>query len=359
MSVLPQRHIAGRQAHLRLVLAIALTLFAFFGCTRDKTTPEPANTAAAPQPPALKAVTLRLKWLYATYFGGPIVAEAKGFFKPMGLSVTVKPGGMQLDPIKLVAMGSDTFGVAGADSILLAREQGIPVVAIAAQEPKSAACFYSLKSSGIKKAEDFAGKKVGMFIGNDTETVYKALMRKLGIDRKKITEVPAPWDLRPLLESKLDVYPGYSYDQSMTLSRQKVDFNIIDPHEYGIVFLGNVYFTTEARIKEDPGLVQGFVSGTIKGWEYAFANLDESVGIVTAQDKSLKKDEQQYYLEACKPFVAPEGRKIGGMTEEDWRRTYEIMRQEDVIKKDLDWRQAYNSAYVDAYYAKPGAAEPR
>ena len=342
---------------LSALLAVAmLALLYTAGCGKTESAPPAQNLGETKLPTtpgkALRDVSLRLKWLYATYFGGPVVAQDKGFFKEYGFNLDVKPGGMQLDPVKLVASGSNTFGVIGADGLLLARAQGIPVVAIAAQEPVSAACFYTLKSSGITQPSQFAGKKVGMFFGNDTETVYKALMRKLRIDRSTISESPAPWDLKPLLEGQLDVYPGYSYDQSMPLTQEGIAFNIIDPHQYGIVFLGNIYFTTEKLIKEDPKLVQGFVSGTIKGWRYAFANADEAVAIVMGHDDTLKKDEQAYYLKACKPFVWPEGREIGVMTDDDWQRTCAILREEGVLKEDLDVKKAFTTEFVDAYYAE-------
>jgi len=340
----------GRKAHLFVaVLAVVILIPIWLvGCGHDSSSTSVRDEPS--QEKELREASLRLKWLYATYFGGPVVAEEKGFFKDAGFTLEVKPGGMQLDPVKLVVSGSDTFGIIGADGLLLARAQGIPVVAIAAQEPESAACFFTLKSSGITEPSQFSGKTVGMFFGNDTETVYKALMRKAGVDRSTIKEVPAPWDVRPLLQGKLDVYPGYSYDQSMTLSGLGVEFNIIDPHQYGIVFLGNVYFTTETLIEKDPELVQAFVSGTIDGWKYAFEHVDESVAIVMAHDDTLKKDEQTYYLNACKPFVSPEGRTIGVMTDEDWHRTYQILREEGVLEKSLDWKGAFTTEFIDAYH---------
>src|SRR5436189_237850 len=83
------------------------------------------------------------------------------------LDSELKPGGFEADPIKLVASGSDTFGVAGADSFLLAREKGVPIVAFAAGYIETPVVFYTRADSGITSPKDFVAKRVGYQAGQD------------------------------------------------------------------------------------------------------------------------------------------------------------------------------------------------
>ncbi len=50
-------------------------------------------------------------------------------------------------------------------------------------------------------------------------------------------------------------------------------------------------FTTNEMIKKDPDSVKAFYDATIKGWEYAFLNIEESAKIIfenyNSQNKSL------------------------------------------------------------------------
>src|SRR5947199_10328539 len=76
---------------------------------------------APPDSSRLISISLRLKWVYDPGFAGEMVASKAGLFEKYGVRVDIKPGGFEADPIKLVAAGSDTIGVAGADLFLIAR----------------------------------------------------------------------------------------------------------------------------------------------------------------------------------------------------------------------------------------------
>lgn len=158
----------------------------------------------------IEKVSIRLKWFVDVSEAGIFVAKEKGFFKENGIDVTVHPGGFELDPIKLVASGSGNFGITGADTFLLARAKGLPIVAIAVEFQKTPVCFISKNESGIKTPQDFVGRKVGVKFASDAETVYRILMAKLNIDVKKLKEVPLKWDMTPFFTGQVDVLPRVS-----------------------------------------------------------------------------------------------------------------------------------------------------
>src|ERR1035441_5991968 len=114
-------------------------------------------------------VSLRLAWVYDMAEVGIFVAKDKGFYEKEGINLEIKPGGFGLDPLKLIAAGSDTFGVGGAVNLLLAREKGMPLVAIAAEFQHTPVGFIVRKDSGIKNFPGFRGRKVGVQTGADTE----------------------------------------------------------------------------------------------------------------------------------------------------------------------------------------------
>lgn len=58
------------------------------------------------------------------------LAQDRGYYEREGLKVSWQMGSKELNPIKMVAAGSDTFGVIGGpDTVLVARAQGQPVKA--------------------------------------------------------------------------------------------------------------------------------------------------------------------------------------------------------------------------------------
>ncbi len=55
-----------------------------------------------------------------------------GFFRKNRLTVSFEPGSGRIDPVRSVASGVDTFGIASAEEIIVARSRGLPLVAVAA-----------------------------------------------------------------------------------------------------------------------------------------------------------------------------------------------------------------------------------
>jgi NitT/TauT family transport system substrate-binding protein len=96
---------------------------------------------------ALEKVSVRLKWFNQAQFAGFYVAKEKGFYEEAGLDVALNPGGPDFPAIQMVAGGAEQFGVTGADQVLVGRDKGVPVVAIAALYRKNPFVLFSLKDS--------------------------------------------------------------------------------------------------------------------------------------------------------------------------------------------------------------------
>ena len=101
------------------------------------------------------------------------------------------------------------------------------------------------KDSGVATPADFKGKKVGVLTGTSTEYVYRMLLSKLGIPKSSFTEIEAPFDLATFLAGEYDVRPAFIYDEPVSLDLKQVQYSIIQPEKFGVVFLGTVYFTTK------------------------------------------------------------------------------------------------------------------
>lgn len=304
-------------------------------------------------PPVANVVeaSLRLKWLYDPGSAGEMVAAKAGFFVEHGLDVALKPGGFEADPIKLVASGSDTFGVAGADSFLLAREKGVPIVAFAAGYLETPVVYYVRAESGITSPKDFAGKRVGYQAGQDTATVYETLLRRAGIKRRQVREIPVKYDFTPFLTKRVDVWPGYAATQSYILQRENIKYNVIRPSQFGLSYLGTVYFTTERFIAKNPAIVQAFVDGLIKGWEYAYANYDAAIPMIASYDtKNLTPDLIRFNLDMQKAFILPPDTRFCEYSMKPWEALQAILIEQRLLRIPVDLGQAVTSRFLEVHY---------
>lgn len=299
----------------------------------------------------MHSATLRLKWVYDPGFAGEMVAAKGGYFHAAGVDVSLRPGGFESDPIKLVASGSDTFGVSGADSFLLARAKGVPIIAFAGGYLETPVVFYVHGNSSIRSPRDFQGRRVGYQAGQDTATVYEALIRKMNIDRSKIKEVPIRYDFTPFLANQLDVWPGYAATQSYILERQGVPYKVIVPSEYGISYLGTVYFCSEKFLAEHAVVVQAFVDGLIRGWEFTYANYDTAIPMIASYDRqNLTPDLIRFNLNKQRASVLPAGSRFCQFTDDAWKRLQETLLAEGLLAKPVDLTRARDNRFLDKHY---------
>lgn len=315
------------------VLLIALIAALFFWRT-----PQPSKLTSTPN---LTKATLTLKWLYDPGFAGELIAKHEGLFAHEGLDISIQPGGFEVDPIRLVASGSSQFGVAGADSFLIARSKGIPVVAIAAGYIRTPVAYYYKMDSGIHSIKDLPGKTVGVQAGQDTETLFYAMLGVAGVDRSRVRFFPAKYDLSPFLTAQVDVWPGYIATQSYTLRKQGVAFGMLRPQDVGLVVPGTVYFTTEKYLGEHPDVVAGFVRAVRSGWSWTYQHQDKAANVISSFDpKALPTELVLSNLRDQRDQVLPEGYTYLEMRSGDWSRLNDVLVQQKLIATRVDLAKA-------------------
>jgi len=252
-------------------------------------------------------VSVRMKWFFAGTMSGFFAAKEEGIFERQNIDISINPGGPENNSVKLVAAGTDKFGVTGSDELLLARSKGIPIVAIGVLFKKSPICYIAKKEKGITSPKDWVGKVIEVSYGENAETQYRALLRKFDIDPKKdVKEVPYTFNLIPFLEGKVDISPAYAMDQAITIEKQGIQLSKIFPSDYGINPYGDILITTEEMIQKNPNLVKRFVEAVIEGWQWTTLNPGKAVEHLIKNVPNLKQENQMEVLTATIPFIVPD-----------------------------------------------------
>jgi len=110
-------------------ISAALVLLVLAGCAKHAAAPGPAGAPAraAPFP-----ITVQLDWVAEPEHGGFYQAQARGFFRAAGLDVTIVPGGPNGFVLQKVATGKADLGQSDSTNVLLAINQGLPIIQVAA-----------------------------------------------------------------------------------------------------------------------------------------------------------------------------------------------------------------------------------
>jgi len=313
--------------------------------------------AASKDCPAPDKVALQLKWVTQAQFAGYYAAQDQGYYKEECLEVSIRPGGLQIEPEEVVGKGEAQFGIAWQPGMLAARDRGVPLQAIAQVFQYSGMRLVSWKESGIRGASDLKGKKVAVwFAGNELELL--ATLAKHGLDPKKdVTIVAASLDMDLFLQHKVDAAAAMNYNElaqvletvNPTTGKQyeSSDLNIIDFNKEGTAMLEDRIIVREDWIQsaKNQDIAVRFLRASIKGWIYCRDHPDDALKIVLKNAPALGKSHQAWQLNEINRLIWPSPQGIGMMNAERWLETAGISHRYGVTKTLAD-RSAYTNEFV-------------
>ena len=308
-----------------------------------------------PQPPiTLSPVSLRFPIPIVEAGQTPFyVAQEKGYYAEDNLNVTFQMGSPELNPIKMVTTGQDTFGVLGGpDTLLVARAKDQPLKAIAILHRNSNfPCLLTLKSSGITKLEQLQGKKVGFFYGHISTDVLHALLHKNNI---QYTEVDTGFQYNQLIAKQVDAQWAFTVTAGLDLPAKGVPINIINPADYGIVTHGYTIFASDKTIQEKPDEVQRFLRATLRGVKYTLDHPEEANKILVKRDPKI---DEALSLKRLLLYNAKTSNSAqyypGYMDEEMFQGTYQRLTDEKVLSKSFSISDAYTTKFLQAIGTLP------
>jgi len=282
----------------------------------------PGIPRALAEKPGLDKVTLQLQWTHQFQFAGYYAAKEKGFYRDAGLDVELlelKPG---LDSVQEVAAARADFGV-GETSLLLARQEGKPVVLLANIFQHSALVLAMRHAGSLDPVHTLKGKRV-MLDSTDAEIV--GYLTKEGLPPKSYDRIDHSLSTQDFLAGKVDAVSVYLTEKHDDLERAGVPCLLLTPRSADIDFYGDNLFTSEAQIRKHPGRVIAFRDASLKGWEYALDHPEEIIDLIVSRYPSrLDREHLVYEAQQMKELIQPDLIHVGYVNPSRWKeiaRTY-------------------------------------
>ena len=165
------------------------------------------------------------------------------------------------------------IGWVNTAEVLIARSQGAPVKVVAAHFGDTIAKIFAKPDSAFKTARDLHGKRIGVL--SPSHTSYKAVLylnEKLGIKAEPVATGNLASSVAALNDGKVDAF--YSAEGAalglVASGDLKIAVRLADvyPKPYTAV----VVWATDDLIRDHPGVVRGFVAGTLQAVTYLQRN---------------------------------------------------------------------------------------
>ena len=293
---------AGR-APARLALALAAVLLALAlsacGSTHDVIAP------GAPHP-----FSLMLDFFPNADHAAIYEAIGDGAFRSAGLDVRPQTPADPSQPLKLLAAGKVDMAISYEPEVLLARDQGLKVVSIAALVQRPLTSLIALPGSHVKKVADLKGKTVGT-AGIAYQTAeLQTILGNAGVAPSSVHQVNVGFDLvQAMLSGKVAATLGgfwnYEAIQLQLLHKRPL---VIPVDQAGVPTYDELVLvvrTDEARTDGED--LRGFLHAIGVGEQAARADPAAAARLVLAANPSLDPTLQLRSIEQTLPAEAPSG----------------------------------------------------
>jgi putative hydroxymethylpyrimidine transport system substrate-binding protein len=250
-------------------VAAAATGLALAACGEIKNVVNPPATAFRP-------LTLMLDWSPNADHVGIYRALAEGDFRRAALDVhivynTADPSA----PLRLLEAGKVQVAIAYEPEVLLARNEHIPLVSVAALIQRPLTSIVSLSRAGISDPAQLRGKTVGVAGIPYQNAFLRSILRHARVPRRSVKVVDVGENLVPAMlsgrvDATLGAYWNYEAIQLAQLGKRP---RVIHVERAGVPNYDELVFVvTESELYNHPDLIREFVQAVARGYESARAH---------------------------------------------------------------------------------------
>jgi NitT/TauT family transport system substrate-binding protein len=301
----------------------------------------------------MKDVSFRFDVTASGYDAPFVLAKTKGWYKQAGFhNVSFGEGNGSGSTISLVATGKDTFGWADFGTMMISRQKGAHVKGVMMVGQDSPLSIVTLKGSGITKPKDLEGKTLLLNPNGASAPLFKAFLRKTGIDKSKITIRNNTSDLANstlLAKKRVDAYVGWQDFEVPSTKALGATPQVMPFRKYGVNVINTSVVTSDKTLKNAPNTVDAFVSASLHGWNYSKKHPKEAIkdlkkafpavdtGIALGQ---LKGQLNLLHTEATM------GKPIGWAAASDVADSQKTLRSVNLLKKKLPVSDYYTDKFI-------------
>ena len=271
---------------MKRALALGALVLALAGCGEK-------HEAVTPSGARAQSLTLMLDWVPNADHVGIYQALAEGDFARSALDVHVETPSDPATPLELLAAGKVDVAISYEPEVLLARNQGIPLVSVAALVQQPITSIVSVGSARIKTVANLRGKKVGD-AGIPYQHAYlETILAHAGIPPSSVTEINVGANLVPAMLSgrvaaTLGAYWNY---EAIQLELDHKHPHVIRMNDVGVPTYDElVVVVRKSTLIQHPDEIRRFVQALARGYESARNNPDGAVSNLVSANPNAGLD---------------------------------------------------------------------
>lgn len=299
---------------------------------------------------------VRLDWTPWGVHGAMHLAQQKGWYKAAGLDVQIEDGNGSVTTVQIVG-GGDNFDVghAALGPMMIARDKGLPVKAIAVFARTSDLGMLVPADSGIKGPKDLKGKKVAYTAGSLEAPFIDPFLAAGGLKRSdlELVNVDATAKAATYVAGRSDaVFSTIPFFEALVAQPRPSHSILFADYKLPMPSFG--LFTSEGKLANagKREAIAKFASVTAASWQYIYnGNEDEAVDAIMAQRAQAKLDRRvlRGQVDSLKRFFrlpVAAGSTLGAPVASDWSDAVKTLTDAGLIRSIKDGTDFYAPGLV-------------
>lgn len=296
-------------------------------------------SALAGSAAAQEKLAVRLDWTPWGSHAPVHLAMQKGWFKEQGLDPSIEDGNGSVTTVQLVGSGRFDVGHASLAPMMIARDKGLAVRAIASFARKNDIGLLVPRGGALKGPRDLVGKKIIFTAGSLEAPFLDTFLAAGGVKREQVEllNVEAAAKVPTYAAARADgVFSTVPFVLPAVEASRASDAILFS--DYGLQFPSFGLISSEDKIKERGAAIRRFASVVSGAWEYILnGGEDEAVRAIIAQRPQAKLNPQvlRAQIDSLKSFfptAASKGLPMGMMADADWTAGIKTMASVNLIK---------------------------
>jgi putative hydroxymethylpyrimidine transport system substrate-binding protein len=262
-----------------------------------------------------KSFTVMLDWFPNADHAPLYSALAGGDFRAAGLEVHPVVPSETAEPLKLLAAGKVDMAISYEPELLLARDEGLKLVSIAALVQRPLTSIIALSSQHISSVADLAGKTVGTAGIPYQAAELKSALQSAGVNPSTVHEVNVGFNLIPaMLSGKVSAtLGGYWNYESLQLQLMHKHPVTIPIDQAGVPTYDElVLVVREAEARTGGQDLRAFLQALTRGERSVRADPAAAASLLEKANPSLEGKLQLTSIEHTLPAALPAAEKPFG-----------------------------------------------
>jgi putative hydroxymethylpyrimidine transport system substrate-binding protein len=287
----------------------------------------------------VRSLDLTLDWFPNPDHVAIYQAIEGGYFRDVGLEVNPRVPSDPAAPIKQVAAGRADLAISYEPEVLLAREQGLPVVAVAGIVQRPLTSLMATHKSGVRSVRDLRGKRVGTAGIPYQEAYLKTILRRANVPQSsvKVTNVGASL-LPAMLSGKVDATLGAFWNvEGVELRQRKQRPWIVPVNRLGVPNYDELVLVANSdKLDDQRDDLRLFISALSRGAREARSDPRAAADVLLDANKDLKPKPTRESVRVTIPALFPEksAQPYGFLDPVQWR-NYGGWMVDNGVLKDL------------------------